>query len=267
MDEGRTERARQILQAIDNGNLPVEDIRRRLFAMAEEELSGPLDREYDKVKVELCESLLWESMTDGETPLPDFERSKAAVAKKYEARKRRGRILAYGLRIAAAVLLLFSMMLISAFALSSEFRESVMKLFVTTYETHSVVGMGTTNGADVTATENPVKEYRLAWLPNDRYAIIDSSYSIMMSSVTYSMDDGAWIALEVCGPNVLGNVDTEGMQSSILVLDGRELHLFHGERHSVVIWQEGSSFFVLSAWAASDAEILLMALSVTPLGE
>ena len=107
MDEGRTERARQILQAINNGNLPVEEIRRRLFAMAEEELSGPLNREYDKVKVELCESLLWESMTDGETPLPDWEKSKAAVERKYEARKRRRRILAYGLWVAALALVFF----------------------------------------------------------------------------------------------------------------------------------------------------------------
>ena len=113
MDEGRTERARQILQAINNGNLPVEEIRRRLFAMAEEELSGPLNREYDKVKVELCESLLWESMTDGETPLPDWEKSKAAVERKYEARKRRGRILAYGLRV-AALALVFSIILTAA---------------------------------------------------------------------------------------------------------------------------------------------------------
>lgn len=269
MDEGRTERARQILQAIDNGNLPVEETRRRLFAMLEEELAGPLDQDYDKVKVELCESLLWESMTDGETPLPDFERSKAAVERKYEARKRRGRILSYGLRVAVTVLLLLCMLLISAFALNSEFRDQVMRLFINTFETHSAVEMSTWDGKNNTSEQKPVKEYRLAWLPSDRFVIQSTTYAAMISDVTYATDDGACIALTVCNACVQANTNTEGTKPSIVHLDGRELHLFSGENMTVVIWQEEDCYFVLQAWGwkTADDDLLRMALSVTPLEE
>ena len=65
MDSDRHHCADQILEAIEYGQLSKEEIERRLNKIIDDELSEPVDADYDATKVELCNSLLWQLRTHG----------------------------------------------------------------------------------------------------------------------------------------------------------------------------------------------------------
>ena len=58
MNSDRQAIAREILKTIEYGNLPRDEIERRLEQMIDKELNVPLSVEINKEKVDLCTSLL-----------------------------------------------------------------------------------------------------------------------------------------------------------------------------------------------------------------
>lgn len=65
MDNDRQKCADQILETIEYGQLSEEETERRLNKIIDDELSEPVDADYDATKVELCNSLLWQLRTHG----------------------------------------------------------------------------------------------------------------------------------------------------------------------------------------------------------
>ena len=99
--------ADQILKAIDYGNLPQDEIERRLEQIIETELNVPFNAEINKEKVDLCNSLLkklyFQGKIEDET---DIEESKEKVRKRVNAYRRRRSILWTAVRSIAAALIL-----------------------------------------------------------------------------------------------------------------------------------------------------------------
>ena len=107
MDTNRQTKVRQILKAIEYGNIPREEIRQRLQQIIDDELSGAVEAEYDQEKVEICSDLLMR-VTSGE-PFPeinDTTQTVEQIAVNVEKARKRRRIAKYTLRTAAAVLVL-----------------------------------------------------------------------------------------------------------------------------------------------------------------
>lgn len=99
--------ADQILKAIDYGNLPKDEIERRLEQIIDTELNVPLNAEVNQEKVDLCNSLLHQLYTHGKFEYNDsIEESKQKVIRKLNARKRRAIALKYAIRSIAAALIL-----------------------------------------------------------------------------------------------------------------------------------------------------------------
>ena len=100
--------ADQILEAIENGELPREEIERRLNRIVEEEMSSAISDEADMTKVDMCNSLLWRLYTHGEIGYVDHsEESRREVERKIVKRKQRYKVIQWGLRTAAIMLVLF----------------------------------------------------------------------------------------------------------------------------------------------------------------
>lgn len=108
MDYDRQECADQILEAIEYGQLSKEEMERRLNQIINDELSGPVDANYDAGKVELCNSLLWQLQTHGRIELQSpSEHIKQKIARAHTIHKRRKTIAKRSIYAATAVLLLF----------------------------------------------------------------------------------------------------------------------------------------------------------------
>ena len=124
MREERQIYADQILIAIENGKLSRDETEKRLQAIVDEALSGPVQTEGDMVRVELCNSLLWQLYTQGEIHRKSSENAcqdgmgeesllethirsiKERITQRYLARKRRRRVAVLGLTAMAAVMVL-----------------------------------------------------------------------------------------------------------------------------------------------------------------
>ena len=97
---------RQILEAIEYGNLPREEILRRLQAIADSELSERTITEAGQMKMDLCTELQWRLMSGKPFPvMPAATEALEAVSRRAEkARGRRRPLLALA-AVAAAVVL------------------------------------------------------------------------------------------------------------------------------------------------------------------
>ena len=107
MDSDRQMIVDQILKAIDYGNLPRDEIERRLVQIIEPELNVPFNAEINKEKVDLCNSLLRRLYM--QSPIidkADIEDSKERVRKRVNAYRRRRNILWTAVRSIAAALIL-----------------------------------------------------------------------------------------------------------------------------------------------------------------
>lgn len=107
MDSDRQIIVDQILKAIDYGNLPRDEIERRLEQIIETELNVPFSAEINKEKVDLCNSLLRRLYM--QSPIidkADIEESKEKVRKRVNAYRRRRNILWTAVRSIAAALIL-----------------------------------------------------------------------------------------------------------------------------------------------------------------
>ena len=99
--------ADQILRAIDYGKLPKDEIERRLEQIIDTELNVPLDAEINKVKVDLCNSLLMKLYLQGKIDdKVDIEESKKGVERRVDSYRRRRNILWTAVRSIAAALIL-----------------------------------------------------------------------------------------------------------------------------------------------------------------
>lgn len=89
----RRQYADQILNAINYGRLPKNEIERRLQKIINEELSGSFNAEYNSEKVALCNALLWQLYTHGEIQIYDQGAALAGRVEcsysKYKKRKKR----------------------------------------------------------------------------------------------------------------------------------------------------------------------------------
>ena len=107
MDTNRQTKVRQILKAIEYGNIPREEIRQRLQQIIDDELSGAVEAKYDQEKIEICSDLLMR-VTSGE-PFPEINDTTQAVEQisvNVEKTRKRRRVARYVLRTAAAVLVI-----------------------------------------------------------------------------------------------------------------------------------------------------------------
>lgn len=106
-NEGRLE---TIVNAILQGELSKEEAERRLQAVIDEELSGPLEKQADMELVGKCQSLLWALKTNGQIPYEDHaSQNKQKLLQKLEAKmpeKKRPLTFRLGMAAAAVVLLL-----------------------------------------------------------------------------------------------------------------------------------------------------------------
>lgn len=83
--EGRLE---TIVNAILQGELSKEEAERRLQAVIDEELSGPLEKQADMALMDKCQSLLWALKTNGQIPYEDHaSQNKQKLLQKLEAKK------------------------------------------------------------------------------------------------------------------------------------------------------------------------------------
>ena len=99
--------ADQILKAIDYGNLPRDEIERRLNQIIDTELDVPSNTEINQEKVDLCSSLLHQLYTHGVIDHDEtMEKSKEAVIKRFAKHKKRVSIAKYAIRSIAAALIL-----------------------------------------------------------------------------------------------------------------------------------------------------------------
>lgn len=109
MRDDRQSAVDQILKAIEYGLLPVDEIERRLQKIISEELSCPIDAEYDEEKVEFCYSLLQQIHLEKRIDIGEHaEKIKAQITKQHNAYKRRKKALTRGLCAAAAVIVIFA---------------------------------------------------------------------------------------------------------------------------------------------------------------
>ena len=65
MDSERKSIAKQILEAIEYGNISESEVERRLDRILDEELNVSIHTKVDMTKVNLCNSLLWQLYTHG----------------------------------------------------------------------------------------------------------------------------------------------------------------------------------------------------------
>ena len=95
MSNDRQACADQILKAIDYGKLPADEIQARLRQMIRDELSGAEQSDSGRLRVELCNSLLWQLYTHGEVwgLGADDDAMKARIEKGYARRRRRKRLM------------------------------------------------------------------------------------------------------------------------------------------------------------------------------
>ena len=108
MLDDRQQAADQILEAIEYGLLPVEEIERRLRQIIDEELSGSLDTDYNKDKVEICCSLLQRICTDQEFDIDSHTKEiKAEIENNHNLYKRRKRNIIRVACTTAAIILIF----------------------------------------------------------------------------------------------------------------------------------------------------------------
>lgn len=100
--------ADQILKAIEYGELPREEIERRLNQIIDDELSSDMLDEADMTKVDMCNSLLWRLYTHGEVGYVDRSgESRREVEKRLQKSKQWHKGIRWGLRTAAIVLVVF----------------------------------------------------------------------------------------------------------------------------------------------------------------
>lgn len=97
-----------IVNAVMRGEISKSEAERRLQAVIDEELSGPLEKKADRLLVDKCQSLLWTLKTNGQIPYVDHaSENKQKLLQKLEAKKReKQRSPAFRLAAAAVVLLL-----------------------------------------------------------------------------------------------------------------------------------------------------------------
>ncbi len=108
MENDRQQCADQVFETIEYGQLSREETEKRLNQIIEEELSGPVDADYDAAKVELCNSLLWQLQTHGkiESQSPS-DIAKANIKRDFAARKRKTTRVRRFICAAAAILVVF----------------------------------------------------------------------------------------------------------------------------------------------------------------
>ena len=95
MSDDRQTCADQILKAIEYGKLPADETQARLRQMIRDELSGAEQSDSGRLRVELCNSLLWQFYTHGEVQGlgADDDAMKARIEKGYAQRRRRKRLM------------------------------------------------------------------------------------------------------------------------------------------------------------------------------
>ena len=95
MSNDRQTCADQILKAIEYGKLPADETQARLRQMIRDELSGAEQSDSGRLRVELCNSLLWQFYTHGEVQGlgADDDAMKARIEKGYARRRRRKRLM------------------------------------------------------------------------------------------------------------------------------------------------------------------------------
>lgn len=111
----RQKTADQILQAIEFGNLPRDEIERRLNWIIDNELSGSITSHVDSNMIDLCNSLLLQLQTHGKVSFTDnAEMIKKVVAEKYESWKQKSSSVKTRVRYAAAFVVLVIIMSLPA---------------------------------------------------------------------------------------------------------------------------------------------------------
>ena len=109
MDNDRQQCADQILESIDYGHLSREEIERRLNQIIDNELSGPIDADYDATKVAQCNSLLWQLQTHGKIELQSpSEETKEKIEKNHFSHKRKVTRIRRSVFAAASVLVVLA---------------------------------------------------------------------------------------------------------------------------------------------------------------
>lgn len=123
MDSERKSIAKQILEAIEYGNISESEVERRLDRILDEELNVSIHTKVDMTKVNLCNSLLWQLYTHGRIAYENhIETSKKVVERQYTKRKRKRKIVYGGLRVFALSLIFF--VFLSAFDSVRWFKKS-----------------------------------------------------------------------------------------------------------------------------------------------
>ncbi len=169
------------------------------------------------------------------------------------------------LKAVAAAVLILNLCAVTAFALSSDFRNRVFQLFVATYPDHSDIGINPVSPeySEEQSSES-IPAYRLTWLPSDHYTIAEETASPAMYSITYLFENDAHIILDVCSADATGAINTENMDASSVTINGREIRVFRNDRESFLIWQENEVCFSMNTRNLTETEALLAMMSVSP---
>lgn len=162
------------------------------------------------------------------------------------------------------VLLVLNLFVTVAYAINSEFRDSVYKLFVETLPTRTEVKLvNETTGAEISRPTDFIPKYRAFWFPDDSYRIVDAHDTLNDGYVTYKSDSGAQIYLNMCDEDGTISINTEGMEKTTRMVDGKEIQVFSKENEVYLVWYDlDENFFVLDAAGISLDDALRVALSV-----
>lgn len=167
------------------------------------------------------------------------------------------------LKTAVLAILILNLCLTTGFAFSRNFRERILRLFVTVEQDHSELGMRETDTVPEEECLNP-EGYILSWLPDESYKVTESITQLFSCSITYQSEKGGVIMLDVYSAGTETSVDTEGMEQTVIRMAGKDMQVFRHDGRIVMIWQDSNAYYTIQTLNLSEAEAITAALSVKP---
>ncbi len=289
MENDRRKCAREILEAVDHGRLPVEEFENRLEKIIGRELSGPIRSEYSGAKVELCNSLLWQLRTGGTASYESsLSRLPEMIAKKYEKAKKR-RILLRIASAAAAALVVFCMMTVKSLSrtqrwFTGESSRTGDQFIITGHEIDSAAAAAALASCGETAYfDSESLEELEAFLgmetgfpqrlgrnftPEVYYAV--KSNIFLITQCRYTDGGSRTISLDI---HVFGDMNSARLSfeqipgsRSVLTLSGKTVNAFTNLETVNYVWTSGNTVYSLTCHDsdkyAVDGELVAGSLEV-----
>ena len=177
------------------------------------------------------------------------------------------------MRLFAFAVLLICFVLTTAFAVSREFRQRIINLYVQTDADSSEIEW--INPADPvlhthqqgsSVDEQTAMAFQVTWFPDETFEMVrEISEMPFWGNITYESDSGEGarsITLDLYGADTSLTLDTEGMDHTPIRIAGREIRLFEKEPSRILVWRDESVYFVMHTEKLSRTEALLAAVSV-----